>query len=254
MNNGYLAAQHYTEIEVFHQFWEAGSAFSYELQGRPFWGICCILSGEILYRGKERCVTAKSGDVVILKKEVRYRAEFQNVSTDDILINFQCAGNFAADEPDDIFLWKANPAVLADSLELWNAAQNGSRCMIYSQFFRILDAITAAPPANALAAEIMRLIHADETFSCTDADLARACSVSVSTAQRSFQSAFLKTIHAYKNELRIEKAKKLLLSGNHSVEAVAEMLHYCDCAYFSRSFKRCTGLSPQKFIRCSAPV
>lgn len=51
----------------------------------------------------------------------------------------------------------------------------------------------------------------------------------------------------YLNHLRIEKAKDLLTGNSLSVAAVARLVGYDDPLYFSRVFKKFTGIPPQSF-------
>lgn len=49
------------------------------------------------------------------------------------------------------------------------------------------------------------------------------------------------------NNLRIERAKELLLAEHLSVSEVAELVGYKDPLYFSKAFKKATGMSPKLF-------
>lgn len=49
------------------------------------------------------------------------------------------------------------------------------------------------------------------------------------------------------NNLRIERAKELLLAEHLSVSEVAELVGYKDPLYFSKAFKKATGMSPTQF-------
>ena len=51
----------------------------------------------------------------------------------------------------------------------------------------------------------------------------------------------------YLTEYRIRRAKKLLWSCTCSIEEIAESVGYMDCFYFSRVFKKYTGMSPSAF-------
>ncbi len=51
----------------------------------------------------------------------------------------------------------------------------------------------------------------------------------------------------YITEYRIRRAKDLLEYGGIPVAEIAECVGYIDCFYFSRVFKKCTGLSPSAY-------
>lgn len=54
----------------------------------------------------------------------------------------------------------------------------------------------------------------------------------------------------YITEYRIRKAKELLIQSNDPVAKVAEHVGYPDSFYFSRVFKKVTGMSPVHYRKC----
>ena len=247
--NGIIAANaDCSEIEVLNQSWAGGTAYSFKMKKRPFWGICFIKEGSILYKTKNSETVAESGDIVMLKKGSLYSAEFGGHRTKDILIKFQCDIPLEANRIRDITLIQGRKNLKDDFLEISDYALFKERgYMVKSVFYHILDSLTQSGIETTLSAKIKQIINSDP--SASEADIAKACSVSVSTLQRTFKYAYGKPVSKYKNDIRMAKAKRLLLSGKYSVEETAEILNFCDSAYFSHCFKKYTGLSPKKFVK-----
>jgi len=55
------------------------------------------------------------------------------------------------------------------------------------------------------------------------------------------------TFLEYLTSIRMENAKKLLLTGKYSIREVAEMTSFTDSNYFSRVFRHTFGISPSSF-------
>ena len=55
------------------------------------------------------------------------------------------------------------------------------------------------------------------------------------------------TFSEYLTKIRIEHAKRLLLTGEHSIGDIGEKVGYNDYAHFHKSFKKATGVTPKKF-------
>ena len=56
-----------------------------------------------------------------------------------------------------------------------------------------------------------------------------------------------KTPVAYVMERKIEFAKRLLVSGNETVKAIAKEIGFDDEYYFMKVFKRYTNMTPKNF-------
>ncbi|MDE7068124.1 MAG: helix-turn-helix domain-containing protein, partial [Schaedlerella arabinosiphila] len=54
------------------------------------------------------------------------------------------------------------------------------------------------------------------------------------------------------SRLRIEKAKEFLTANSMSVSTVARLVGYDDPLYFSRVFRKSTGIAPHKFYHSIA--
>jgi AraC-like DNA-binding protein len=82
--------------------------------------------------------------------------------------------------------------------------------------------------------------------------LAKAVAVSPSYLFRIFRKKMGVTPMHYRNVVRVEKAKLLLLDRALTVEAVAGRVGFEDVKYFARVFKKETGSAPSDFRRMNA--
>lgn len=77
--------------------------------------------------------------------------------------------------------------------------------------------------------------------------LATECGISASYLSRLFRQSLQISPIQYLIQYRIEKACSLLLRNNLRAEDVAHQVGFYDYNYFSRVFKRVTGLSPKEY-------
>lgn len=76
---------------------------------------------------------------------------------------------------------------------------------------------------------------------------AKICHLSVSRFQHIFKSCTGRTPVEYINAIRINHAKEHLINTDLSVSAISEAVGFSDQNYFSRIFKKHTGISPNQF-------
>jgi AraC-like DNA-binding protein len=108
---------------------------------------------------------------------------------------------------------------------------------------------TGSPPEVELCLAFIRDNYAHRYAS---AELARHARVSLSYVFRIFKRSTGFTPVHYRNFLRIEEAKRLLRSGAPSLEELARQVGFDDVRYFSRVFRKETGLSPGEFRKRSS--
>lgn len=79
------------------------------------------------------------------------------------------------------------------------------------------------------------------------ASLARELNYNSDYLSQIFKKDTGKNFNTYLIEVRMEKAKELLLQGNYKIREVAEAVGYTNEMYFSTAFKGYTGVSPKRF-------
>ena len=93
----------------------------------------------------------------------------------------------------------------------------------------------------------VHFLHQNYTKPADIAALARISNLSPSRFHAVFKSNIGVSPHQYLLHLRIERAKEMLVSDKNSVTDVANAVGFEDAFYFSRLFKKHTGMTPLAF-------
>lgn len=124
---------------------------------------------------------------------------------------------------------------------------NGGRLMlILSEVALCLKKNSDAEINNERFNTILLQMH-DISSNLSIKDLAATNNLSVSRFSHLFTQTFGISPHSYRMKIKIDRAKYLLSENDYSVKEIAEMLGFDDQFYFSRLFKKHSGVSPQAF-------
>ena len=80
-------------------------------------------------------------------------------------------------------------------------------------------------------------------------DAAEAGNISTTYLSRLFKSEMKIGFNEYLTKIRMEESQKLLSETNHSIREIAGMVGYTDEKYYSRLFKKSTGIKPTEYRR-----
>jgi len=89
------------------------------------------------------------------------------------------------------------------------------------------------------------LNHLTEQFNVED--VAEACNLSPSRIAHLFKEQMGVSLKAWSNNMRLQQARKLLISSNDTISEVAKQIGYDDPTQFAKTFKRNMGCSPREF-------
>jgi AraC-like DNA-binding protein len=84
---------------------------------------------------------------------------------------------------------------------------------------------------------------------CTLRDLARDIRVNPNYLSSIFKKETGLTVTQYIQNLKIEEAKRLMVSRKHSIGGIADMLGFTSLSYFSRVFKRLNACGPREYLK-----
>lgn len=103
--------------------------------------------------------------------------------------------------------------------------------------------------------QVIETIHAHLYEEIPVESLAQSCRMSTSHFIHQFKEYTGFSPHTYQIRLRLERAKELMSSTTMNVSEIAFAVGYDNPLYFSRLFRRHTGMSPSEYRReVSAPV
>jgi len=95
--------------------------------------------------------------------------------------------------------------------------------------------------------KVIVMIESNLASDLTLSELANTLNINASYLSTVFKKETGKTITGYVNEKRIELAQELLKTTNLQVQTIAQYCGIIDVHYFTRLFKKLTGVSPKQF-------
>jgi AraC-like DNA-binding protein len=167
------------------------------------------------------------------------------------LINFYCSG--LEDLKEIVVIPLDDPQ---DCIKRFKTLQrlflrNESQMKIYSTFYDLLDQLMSPSDQNTdQLAFAMKYIEAhiqDPTLS--NVELAKYLGISEVYLRKQFQACYHTTPKQYILDIRIRKAKQLLIDTPLAIAAIAEECGFSSAYHFCRCFKQRTGKTPTQYAK-----
>lgn len=205
--------------------------------------------------GKKTACTA--GDVFFLPAGALYAFKILEERVKVHLVNFELYGeNDESITPFDAptLLGNAGDSLIREQflrcVTLFRTSTN--RISLKSETFSLFSSAillfsSENIPANIQVAvdTIRNNIHDELRIS----ELAAACGMSESTFRREFHRFAGVSPKQYILDRKISKAKQMLRSGDYPIKEICLILGFYDDAYFSKLFKKATGLTPMQYAQ-----
>ena len=258
-----------TEIFITHRItYLKGTDMTAYVSGRRFSGFVLALSGKIDY------VLTEGGKISLREGEIMYLPEMSGYSAHTPECEFEhCTLNFGLSPSPDTTLSEKTLSVMfgtrpvvvkPDSFEeakrlcervISSRRSNteGSELLCRAYLYELLHMFVTAlerEDYGGVRRTVMpakRYIDAHYLENIPASVLAAECAMSETHFRRRFRQAFGTAPGEYIAELRISRAKELLLTRLYRVSEVAEMSGYSDANYFARLFKSKVGMTPVEF-------
>lgn len=231
------------------------------LQGRGTYGVVLATEGEAEYRfrgGGRR--TIRAGEILLLPPEAAYSVFIPRIFR-HYTVNFDIYPESEIPAPlqeGQCMLLAAHPAHAALFVKIashWSSMEAGREMGAMACLYEILSLIAASLGKESVSLRLhpaARYLSVHFSEKITNAALATLCDMSETNFRREWMRVYGKTPLTYRDELRIEKAKRLLLRAHLSVGEAARECGFEDESYFGRFFKKQTGETPGEFRKRSA--
>lgn len=131
----------------------------------------------------------------------------------------------------------------------FSMACRGLVMLLMQQYLAAAERRRHAVPHAATIEAVVERMHQHVGRVDAVGDLARQAGLSESRFRDLFKAVTGCSVTRYQNRLRIQAAQDLLADGSMAVGEVAEELGFRDVYYFSRLFKRFTGVPPSSARR-----
>lgn len=244
---------------------------SYSLpNGRRNFGFIYFLSGKTTYTFNNCAYTFGEGDMIFLKESsVPYRISSKK-GTENLALNFTIQKEASFGEVLDELINDPLPVLINKEKvnkyrKLMENAINavaknnfGAHMTAMSVVYEITqDMLFDLMLKNIKSDDFNRILPAkifiDENFNkeISIVELANRCNMCETNFRKKFSSIFGISPSKYIYSVRINNAKNLFSSGAYSVEEVAKLCGFNDANYFSRFFKKHTGLTPMEYKNIS---
>lgn len=231
-------------------------------RGRNMYGFVCVYNGqaEYVFENGQRLIL-NPGEIAFIPSQSAYRVQaYEDNIFDHYTVNFLGEIDSFPDwiTQDSFLVLKSRNfeyylTQFREMAELWASMHSGYRMLTKAKLSMmmtnfLLEAMNCAtdPASYNRTLPAVRLMenHYEERISISS--LAQACHMSTSSFRRAFTNVYNQSPIAYLMNLRIEKAKGLLLVG-YSIEDIAHMTGFDDVNYFGRCFRKYTGITPGKY-------
>lgn len=230
--------------------------FHFKMLKRAFDGFILITNGngsvtnEVL---KEHPLN--KGDLLLVRKDETYEINFSKpcsyiTSGYDILFD---DGYFPVELPHIIKCSENQIKSICQMCKIWqtHSWDSYTKCRImllelYIEFIKKEIRNTIPVSKVTLATDF---IHKNFKRNFTGDEISKYCTTSISYLRSKFFNETGQTITQYRDNLRIESAKEMLISRSFSVSEIALELGFCDVFHFSKVFKKYTSKSPTVFLK-----
>jgi len=269
-----------SKIVTIH-YYEFDRHFVFHGESHDFWEMVYVDKGTVAIKRDEESITLKQGEVLFHRPNEFHSIKALDSSPNFFVISFVCesammqyfekyqttlAKNLRAflssilKESETLYAIPKNDPNLRKLKRKENAPFGGEQLVkmyLEQLLIFLVREITEQGKVNIFPSKesmenhlVMRIKrhiedHTEDTIRI--ADLCETFGYGKSYLSKLFHEQCGETLINYTIRTKIDRAKQLIREGNMNFSQISELLHFDNPQYFSRVFKRVTGMTPREF-------
>ena len=225
---------------------------------RPSHGLVFYVGGETRFCFGEQTLAVKKNDVIYLPKHSDYTVESSGDETGIVCYAVNFDVRTERDFPPMVMSVKNAAAILSlfkQAEQAWRTKRSGYEMECKAELYHVLCALRREWETGYITASTasfiepaVAYIHRNYTADTISVShLADLCGMSETYFRSIFRKVKGVSPLKYINGLKLNRAAELLSSQMYSVSRVAVLSGFHDEAYFSREFKKATGVCPSQY-------
>lgn len=242
-----------TEVVAFNRI-NVSKGTIIKRKNRPQWAIAIKTSGKTVYNINGKQYLSDSSHICFLPQGAVY--SFECIQPGECLvIEFKCML-----ETKEIISIETNN--INEIIKQFNISEkdsvskpNGWKLQAFASIYTIISSLINEPKHNSnpyfemISPAIKYISDNYQMTNITNDFLASLCSVSTVYFRKLFFRCYGISPIAYINNIRIEKAKELLVGDYQSIESISYSVGYSSVYHFSKMFKKKVGVSPSEYAK-----
>lgn len=222
---------------------------NFQMDNRPYFGLSLCKSGQITYTMNGKNYISNKNNAILLPQGKSYTL-FGNKEGLFPVVNFKCQ-NFDCSEI-VVFPLENTQTCLKEFEKLKDLfSHKENRLKIYSTFYELLSEVffENSNAYNPLK-KVMKYIEENiSDVELSNIKLAQKLGISEVYLRKQFSAHLKNTPKQYILNIRIQKAKQMLLETPFTVTTIAKECGFGSVYHFCRAFKEKTGVTPTEYAK-----
>ncbi len=248
---------------------EASSSWNFrDITHSQHYVLALVINGECLYQFDHKEYNAVEGDIVFFQKNLKHSVQSSSqkpwsfIST-TFNVEFKEGGEdgigTVLDGLSNIFKprdFSQMSALFSELNYIWSGMRPyhllKCRSLITDILYTILNQKMMegyVNPHSHSIKKVLDIILKNYSKNYSVEELARSADLSYSHFSLLFKEMTGFGVTEYQNQVKVNKAKDFLLSGECNVTEAAHIVGFSNIYYFSRLFKRITGINPSEYLK-----